>query len=91
MPTRKRLGSDKLTEEERKFVEQGNPAGGVEKRAEDASGAIIMVPEGFRMRLELRHRLRLACAQRKNETMSPWTKQDIFNEAVEEWLDSRDH
>ena len=91
MPTRKRLGSSKLTEEEREFVDQGNPAGGGENRSEGTPGAIITVPEGFRMRLELRHRLRLACAHRKNETKSPWTKQDIFNEAVEEWLASRGH
>ena len=81
MPKRSTL-VDSLTAKEKEFVNQARSPRSVSLADEE-----ILEKEGFLMRRSLRRRMTKASVERKLSRERPWTKQDIHNQAVEEWLD----
>ena len=81
MPKRSTL-ADSLTAKEKEFVNRAKGPHAISPTDEE-----ILEKEGFLMRRSLRRRMTKASMERKLSRERPWTKQDIHNQAVEEWLD----
>ena len=85
MTKRKPLG-DGLSLEERTFVNQANPA--PSPKSPDRSPAKEPREyEGFLMLTALRQQMTKFSAERKLGRQHPWTKQDIYNLAIREFLE----
>ena len=84
--TKRKPSGDSLTQEEQKFVNQAN-SGGQSKAPYQLSAREPREHEGFLMLVELRQRMTEFSWRRKNARKHPWTKQDIYNIAIREFLD----
>ena len=88
MIKRKPLGDD-LSLKERKFVNQAKPATEA-KSSHQPPAKEPREHEGFMMLTELRRRMTQFSVSRKLAAKAPWTKQDLYNQAIKEFLDRND-